>query len=210
MGGETQVVMATSVVAKSVMPAANTPTTGEAAARSRMQESGDAEVDRGGRPAVITPTVREQICTLLSVGFSRRQAAAYVDIDQSTIHRTAKRDPEFAMQLRRAEEKALLQPMLTVISQAQKNWRAAAWLIRYKGQPAIELTEEEKEEQHQERLADARRRAEEGKAWLEAMRTSTPGSPPVQTVEVKRSSKGKREVITRMVSSSSSGKRKRR
>jgi hypothetical protein len=176
-----------------------------------------------GRPAAITPALQDRICTLLSVGFSRRQAAAYVEIDQSTISRTAKRDPEFAACLKRAEEKASLQPMLTVISEAQKNWRAAAWLLQYKARQPVVLSEEEKQELHEQRLVDARRRAAESKAWSDAMwEPSDPSDPlqegcrqlresmsrkqtvskqiaPKRIVRVKTSGKGKRRSVTRTV-----------
>lgn len=149
----------------------------------RLQKTVEGSFGAGvgrGRPAMITPAVQERICTLLSVGFSRRQAAAYVEIDQSTISRTAKRDPEFAACLKRAEEKASLQPMLTVISEAQKNWRAAAWLLQYKARQPVVLSEEEKQEQHEQRLVDARRRAEEARAWSDAMWEPSDPSDPLQ------------------------------
>jgi hypothetical protein len=40
---------------------------------------------KAGRKAVITPQVAEQICMLLSVGFSRRQAANYLGFSPMTI-----------------------------------------------------------------------------------------------------------------------------
>ena len=50
----------------------------------------------GGRPRVLTDEVRAEVCKLLAVGMSRRQAAAYLDIDATTISHAAKRDPDFA------------------------------------------------------------------------------------------------------------------
>jgi len=38
-----------------------------------------------GRPKAVTPQIQEQLCLLLSVGLSRRQAAAYLGIDHTTV-----------------------------------------------------------------------------------------------------------------------------
>ena len=181
--------------------------------RSRLQETVEHSFGAGigrGRPPVITVAMQERICTLLSVGFSRRQAAAYVEVDQSTIHRTAKRDPEFADRLKRSEEKATLQPMLTVIAEAQKNWRAAAWLLKHKASQPVVLTEEEKQEEHEQRLAEARRKAAVSQEWIRAMDAGSSMAnrfpqatgqvgQPVQTVKVKKGGKGKGRSITRVV-----------
>src|SRR5436190_11642225 len=61
---------------------------------------------RGGRPKVLTPQVKEELCKLLSIGLSRRQAASWLDIDHSTISHMAARDEDFARSVTRAEELA--------------------------------------------------------------------------------------------------------
>jgi hypothetical protein len=50
-----------------------------------------------GRPKAVTSLMQEQFCLLLSVGLSRRQAAAYLGVDHTTISHTATRDTEFPL-----------------------------------------------------------------------------------------------------------------
>jgi hypothetical protein len=112
---------------------------------------------RMGRPVAITPELAGQLCLLLSVGMSRRQAAAYLGIDPSTISRTAARNAEFAENLRQAEDLSHVQPLMTLVGESRKNWRAAAWLLDFKRKYPGPLSEEEKDERDQERLADTKR-----------------------------------------------------
>jgi hypothetical protein len=114
----------------------------------------------GGRPAVITTEVADQLCLLLSVGLSRRQAATYLGIDSSTITRTATRDAELAHRLRCAEELCLAQPLMTLFGESRKNWKAAAWLLDHKRKHPGPLSAEEKAEREAERIADTQREQE--------------------------------------------------
>ena len=115
---------------------------------------------RGGRPSVVTAELQQQVCMLLSIGLSRRQAAAYLNIDQSTISHVAARDEEFTYSMQRAEELSTVQPLLALIGESRKNWRAAAWLLTHRQKQRKVLTEEEKDQRHQRRLADAQRKAD--------------------------------------------------
>jgi hypothetical protein len=65
---------------------------------------------KGGRPTVLTPKVREEICKLLSVGLSRRQVGAYLKIDPTTITHAAERDAEFAREIQQAEDLVQVPP----------------------------------------------------------------------------------------------------
>jgi len=137
-------------------------------ARERGAEpSADAPIDispapwsRGGRPTVLTPEVREQIFKLLAVGMSRRQAGAYLDIDPTTITHAAKREPEFAQNLQRAEQLGSVQPLMTLMAASKRNWRAAAWLLKHRKEAPEKPTPEEEEERHQENLLATRRNSE--------------------------------------------------
>ena len=116
---------------------------------------------RGGRPTVLTPPVKEEICKLLSIGLSRRQAAAWLDIDHSIISRLAARDEDFARSITRAEELAAVQPMMVMAAASRKNWRAAAWMLTHNPRPQpAPLTEEEKDQKVAERVAETRRNME--------------------------------------------------
>ncbi|MFN0020870.1 MAG: hypothetical protein ACKVP0_21635, partial [Pirellulaceae bacterium] len=112
---------------------------------------------RGGRPKVLTPQVKEELCKLLSIGLSRRQAAAWLDIDHSTISHMAGRDEDFARSITRAEELADVQPRMVMAAAARKSWRAAAWMIKHNQNRPKVRTAEEKQQALDECLADRRR-----------------------------------------------------
>ncbi len=74
---------------------------------------------------------RREICAILAVGGTRTLAASYVGCHVETIRNTASRDPDFALQLRKAEispEIAYLRSLQTA-AQDSKQWRAAAWAL---------------------------------------------------------------------------------
>ena len=99
----------------------------------------------------------DQLCLLLSVGFSRRQAAAYLSIPPSTVSSAIARDEYFAATVKRAEELALVQPLLTLFGESKKNWRAAAWLIEHKRKYPAPLDDHEQAERDRQRLDEYRR-----------------------------------------------------
>jgi hypothetical protein len=139
----------------------NTEQNGDDRRRTLIAELGPATLpSRGGRPTVLSQEVKEQLYLLVAIGLSRRQAAAQLGIDPSTICRAAGRDEEFSANLRLAEEQSTIQPMATVIAASRTHWRAAAWLIRHKLRTAPPPTEDEKEEKHRSDLADGRRMME--------------------------------------------------
>jgi hypothetical protein len=80
---------------------------------------------------VLDDAKRKTIIALVTGGCSRRAAARYVGCAPSTIIRTARRDPDFALALARAEETAEI-TLLRSIQAAGKlpgHWRASAWLL---------------------------------------------------------------------------------
>ena len=103
---------------------------------------------------------KERICTLISVGISRRQAAAYVGCHHATITRSARRDAEFAAALWEAEAYSEVEPLSRIVNAGKRSWRAAAWLLERKfperyskieslrvRQPDSDLIEQRKKEQ---------------------------------------------------------------
>ena len=113
-----------------------------------------------GPKPLITPEVAQQLCMLMSLGLSRRQAAAYLDISPGTITHAVDRDPALGEELKKAKEMSMIHPELTVIAEARRNWKAAIWYLEYKAKNPQPLGEEEKEERHRQRLAEARRENE--------------------------------------------------
>jgi hypothetical protein len=83
-------------------------------------------------PRVLTPDAVENFCRLLSVGLSRRQAAARLDIDPTTVSHAARQDPELAALIQRAEDVAAGDPLLCLIAASRKSWRAAVRLMEHR------------------------------------------------------------------------------
>lgn len=107
-------------------------------------------------PRVLTPETVEEFCRLLSVGLSRRQAAARLDIDASTVSKAAKEDPDLAALIQRAEDIAAGDPFLCLIAASRKSWRAALSLIQYRRQFREPPLAVDKEERLREQVEDRR------------------------------------------------------
>ena len=107
-------------------------------------------------PRVLTPDTLGEFCRLLSVGLSRRQAAARLDIDHSTVSKAAKEDPELAALLLRSEDIAAGDPVLCLIAASRKSWRAAVRLIEHRKSTYEPRVIVDKEADLRERLEDKR------------------------------------------------------
>ena len=80
---------------------------------------------------ILDEVKRQQICAILGVGGTRQMAAGFLGCHVDTIRNTAKRDPNFGKQLRRAEatpEITYLKSIQTAAADS-KQWRAAAWAL---------------------------------------------------------------------------------
>jgi hypothetical protein len=82
-----------------------------------------------GRPVVLDAAKRAQVVSLVRAGCTKRRAAAYVGVDESTIRRAEKADPTFAQQLVQAEIQLELELVGKVRAEADNTWRAAAWYL---------------------------------------------------------------------------------
>jgi hypothetical protein len=121
---------------------ATTPSKGENGEKMVEVSTASPEPARRGRPTVMDEEVKRQVCLLLSVGLSRRQAAAYVDIVHTTIANAIERDEEFAARVERAEQMSVIKPLLTIATASRKNWHAAAWLAE-RNERRLKPTKEE-------------------------------------------------------------------
>lgn len=93
-----------------------------------FRESSGAE--GRGRPEALSEAARKKICLLLTLGYSRSLAAAQLGVARSTVTRTMQRDEDFRRAVHEAEELFEQMPLLTIMQAAQKNWRAATWLLK--------------------------------------------------------------------------------
>lgn len=94
---------------------------------------------------------RREIIAVVSLGASRENAAKYVGCVPETIRNEMKRDPEFAGEIRKAEENPEIYFLQKIRAAANKEqyWRAAAWALerrcpnRYAARGARTLSEEQ-------------------------------------------------------------------
>lgn len=89
----------------------------------------DADGNGVGRPCLFDGEKRGQVLALLRSGCSKRRAAAYVGVDESTIRRAEREDPEFAIEVAKASTQFEVDLVTKMRVQADNSWRAAAWLL---------------------------------------------------------------------------------
>jgi hypothetical protein len=78
-----------------------------------------------GRPRIFDRQRRHTLCTMISVGFSRREACRQVGVPPSSVAHAARTDPAFAQQLQQALiDRANRPPELADIG--SRSWRAYA------------------------------------------------------------------------------------
>ncbi len=106
-------------------------------------------VRRRGRPEVLDAPARKKVLLLLTTGYTRALAATELGISRSTIHKTMQRDPDFRRQVLDAEALFERTPLLTIIEAAQRNWRAAASLMK-NHQPHASVKRRKGDEQRRE------------------------------------------------------------
>jgi len=109
-----------------------------------------------GRPESLDAPSRKKVLLLLTVGYTRALAAAELGISRTTIHRTMQRDEDFRQQVLDAEELFERTPLLTIIEASQRNWRAAAWLMK-NYQPHASVKRRKGDEQRRESTRDTKK-----------------------------------------------------
>ncbi len=82
-----------------------------------------------GRPRTLDSTAKAEIIALISAGASRTQASEYVGCCLATIYNEARRDEAFERDLRRAQVRPVIWHLQNIQKQADKSWRASAWLL---------------------------------------------------------------------------------
>jgi hypothetical protein len=90
------------------------------------QDSGSVPTRRG-RPVVFDEAKRQAFCDFLRLGCTISKAAGLVGISRRGIHYAAKRDPQLAERIRRAQLDARMDPVTKIAG--SRSWHAAAWLL---------------------------------------------------------------------------------
>jgi hypothetical protein len=77
----------------------------------------------------LTPDIREAVVTVLRAGNTRKAAAAYAGVDETTFYRWVDRDATFASAVRKAEADAQVRNVALIQRAAESTWQAAAWWL---------------------------------------------------------------------------------
>ena len=86
-----------------------------------------------GRKHVFDEFLRGRLVSLLAMGLSIRQAAAAIGLSHVAVWKEMKRNPELTDQVNAARFQAQIEPLLVILRESKRSWRAATWLIKYLG-----------------------------------------------------------------------------
>jgi hypothetical protein len=94
---------------------------------------GRSLVNRRGRVPCLDAERQAEVCAVIAQGLTVQTAADFVGIGQTTIYRTARKNPEFAAALVRARSRHeyILVRSVKDAAVERKDWRAAAWLLAH-------------------------------------------------------------------------------
>ena len=83
------------------------------------------------RTRVFNDFARGKLVTLLAIGLSLRQAASALGVSHTAVRGELKRNPELLEQVNAARFQAQIEPLLVIIRESRRSWRAATWLVKY-------------------------------------------------------------------------------
>ncbi|MBV9173618.1 MAG: hypothetical protein JOZ81_26440, partial [Chloroflexi bacterium] len=81
------------------------------------------------RPPKLTPERQERVLAAIGAGATRKAAASYAGVDESTLYRWLKRNASFASLLRAREDEVEVRACAEIQQAASADWRAAAWWL---------------------------------------------------------------------------------
>ena len=107
-----------------------------------------------GRKHVFDAFMQGRLVSLLALGLSIRQAAACLGVSHVAVLKELKRNAELHEQIAAARFQAQVEPLLVILRESRRSWRAATWLVSYLSKQLAQREETLEE-------AKARREAEE-------------------------------------------------
>jgi hypothetical protein len=84
-----------------------------------------------GRKSVFDDFLRGRLVSLLAMGLSLRQAAAALGLSHSAVWKELKRNPELTEQVTSARFQAQIEPLLVILRESKRSWRAATWIVNH-------------------------------------------------------------------------------
>lgn len=84
-----------------------------------------------GRKHVLDEFMRGRLVSLLAMGLTLRQAAAALGLSHVSIWKALRKDETLAEEVNAARFQAQIEPLLVILRESKRSWRAATWLIGY-------------------------------------------------------------------------------
>jgi hypothetical protein len=111
------------------------------------------ETSRLGRKHVFDDFLRGRLVSLLAMGLSIRQAGAALGLSHNAVWKELKRNPELKEQVTAARFQAQIEPLLVILRESKRSWRAATWVVNFL-QKQIREREETPDESRERRDAE--------------------------------------------------------
>ncbi len=116
-----------------------------------------------GRKHVLDEFMRGRLVSLLAMGLTLRQAASALGLSHVAIWKELKRNAGLSEEVNAARFQAQIEPLLVIVRESKRSWRAATWLINYLSK-SLQNSEETRDERgrfnKEEALAQVREREE--------------------------------------------------
>lgn len=81
------------------------------------------------RRKLVIEEVQHRYCALIAVGCTRRQAAALMGFNESTIRTAINYDARFAAAVRESEQRREILPLAKLQTAGQRSWKAHVWYL---------------------------------------------------------------------------------
>jgi hypothetical protein len=110
-----------------------------------------------GRPRAFDDFLRGRLVSLLGIGLSVRQAAGALGLSHTCVQQELKRQPDLLEEVNAARFQAQVEPLLVIIRESRRSWRAATWLVKHLGQKLTgheETPDEERQRTREEAVEE--------------------------------------------------------
>lgn len=98
----------------------------------------------GGRPKKITPAIIQKLEDAFSMGCTDTEACLHAGISQSALYEFQKRNPKFKERKAKLKETPVLRARNKVVSEVEKDTKAAQWYLERKKSDEFGQTKQHK------------------------------------------------------------------
>jgi hypothetical protein len=127
------------------------------------------EAARLGRKHVFDDFLRGRLVSLLAMGLSIRQSAAALGLSHVAVWKELKRNPDLEEQINAARTQAQIEPLLVILRESKRSWRAATWVLKHLQRQMAqrdETPEEQRARMREEYAASREESFKESEEWF--------------------------------------------